>query len=86
MKKFPIACFTAIGVFLVLMGFLFFPEAKNMNNTILIVCGGYTLICLLFLFFQLYAFVKSHTDYHEEVEAIKFNVSGGVVNPCMIYP
>ena len=74
MKKIPAASFMAIGVFLVCMAFLFFPERNNMDNTILIVCGSYSLICLLFLFFQLYAFVKAHTEYHEEVEAIKYKV------------
>lgn len=74
MKKSPIASITTIVVFLVLAGLLFYPEAKNMNTTILLVCGAYTLVCLLFLFFQLYAFVKAHTDYEEEVEAIKYKV------------
>jgi len=74
MKRLPVASITSIGVFVVCMAFLFLPERANMDNTILLVCGGYGLVCLLFLFFQLYAFVKAHTEYHEEVEAIKYKV------------
>ena len=74
MKKFPLASVTAIGVFIVCMSFLFLPEGRNMNKTIMLVCGLYGSVCLLFLFFQLYAFVKAHTEYDEGVESIKYKV------------
>jgi hypothetical protein len=51
-----------------------FLPGKEINNTGIIITAGYALICFAFLIFQLYAFVRAHTDYNEEVENIKYRV------------
>lgn len=74
MKKYPIASLTAIAVFIICLIALFLPNSGEMTSAGAIICAAYAIVCLLFLFFQLYAFVKSHTDYDEETERIKYRV------------
>ncbi len=74
LKKYPIASLTAIAVFIICLIALFLPNSGEMTGAGVIICAGYAIVCLLFLFFQLYAFVKSHTDYDEETESIKYRV------------
>lgn len=56
------------------MAGLFLPQYANLDNGLFIICIGYGLVCLFFLFFQLYAFVKVHTNYDEDIEKIKYQV------------
>jgi len=74
LKKYPIASLTALGVFLVCMLALFLPESGEMNSVGILISAGYAFVCLLFLIFQLYAFVRAHTDYDEATENIKYRV------------
>ena len=74
MKKYPISALTAIGVFLICMLAIFLPKGGEMDNTGLFICAVYAFVCFAFLIFQLYAFVRAHTDYDEETESIKYRV------------
>ena len=74
LRKYPIASLTAIAVFIICMVALFLPNSGEMTSVGAIICAGYAIVCLLFLFFQLYAFVKSHTEYDEATESIKYRV------------
>lgn len=64
----------AISVFITGMIFLFVHEKTTMNNKMMVICGLYSLVCLLFLFFQLYAFISVHLGYDEDLEKIKYQV------------
>jgi hypothetical protein len=74
LKKYPIASLTAIAVFIICLLGIFLPEGGEMSTAGAIICAGYAVICLMFLLFQLYAFVRAHTDYDEESEKIKYRV------------
>lgn len=64
----------SIGVFILGMGFLFLHEKASLNKMMFAICGAYSLICLLFLLFQLYAFAHVHMEYDEDVEKVKYQV------------
>lgn len=74
MKKYPVASLTAIAVFIICLLGIFLPEGGDMSGAGVVICAGYAIICLLFLIFQLYAFVRAHTDYDEATENIKYRV------------
>lgn len=66
--------FIAIGVFILGMIVLFIYEKSSINGMMLFICGIYALTCLLFLLFQMYAFIRAHIEYDEDVERIKYRV------------
>ncbi|MGB0452288.1 MAG: hypothetical protein ACPGJV_01135 [Bacteriovoracaceae bacterium] len=66
--------FIALTVFCTCVSIIYVTDKENMNASIYLVSGIYSFICLSFLLFQLYAFVKAHTDYDEDVEDIKYAV------------
>lgn len=72
--KYKLPSFIAIGVFLTCMFALFIPEAGNMNKVIFLTTLGYGMVCIFFLIFQLWAFVKAHAEYDEPTEKIKYKV------------
>jgi peptidoglycan biosynthesis protein MviN/MurJ (putative lipid II flippase) len=73
-KKFLAPAFTALTVFVLSMIALFFEFYDDMNTMVLAICLGYAFLCLVFLIFQLYAFIRAHMDYDEEVEMVKYQV------------
>lgn len=73
-NQYKLPSYIAIGVFITCMLALFIPEAGNMNWTIFTICLIYGIVCVLFLIFQLFAFVKAHSEYDEDVEKVKYKV------------
>jgi len=67
--------YIAISVFLICMAALW-PGVNQENDwsAMYVIAGLYTVICLGFLLFQLYAFAHSHLVYDDEVEEIKMQV------------
>ena len=74
MKNFRLPSYIAIGVFITCMAALFIPEAGQMNKIIFLTTLGYGLVCIVFLGFQLWAFMKAHAEYDEKTEDIKYRV------------
>jgi predicted ferric reductase len=74
MNRYLTPAITAIAVFILCISILFAEQKDTMSSVILYVCLSYALVCLLFLVFQIFAFVKAHTDYDEEVEDVKYQV------------
>ena len=74
MNRYLTPAITAIAIFMLCMAILFVEQKNQMDSVILSVCLAYAVICLLFLIFQIIAFVKAHTDYDEEVENVKYKV------------
>ncbi len=74
MNRYLTPAITAIAVFMLCIAILIVEQKDNMNSVILYVCLGYAVVCLFFLIFQIFAFVKAHTDYDEEVEDVKYQV------------
>lgn len=74
MNRYLTPAITSIAVFLLCISILFVEQKSKMNSVVLYVCLGYALLCLFFLFFQIYAFFKAHTDYDPEVEEAKYQV------------
>ncbi len=74
MNKYITPSITAITVFILCMAILLVEQKDTMDGVILYTCLGYAVVCLLFLFFQMLAFVRAHADYDEEVERVKYQV------------
>lgn len=74
MNRYLTPAITSIAVFMLCISILFVEQKNTMNSVILYVCLAYALVCLAFLMFQIYAFVKAHTEYDEEVEDVKYQV------------
>lgn len=74
MNKYLTPAIVSISVFLLCISILFNNQKNNMNAVVLYVCLGYAGLCLLFLIFQVVAFVRAHTHYDEEVENVKYQV------------
>ena len=72
--RYKLPSYIAIGVFLTCMLALFIPELDNMNQVIFMTTLGYGLVCIVFLFFQLWAFVRAHAEYDESIEEVKYKV------------
>ena len=64
----------AVAVFSISMIFLWVVHASEMNPSLVILGGGYALICFVFLIFQIIAFTRAHIVYDEDVEEIKMKV------------
>ncbi len=73
-KMFKVPLLIAISVFSVSMIFLWVVHFAEMNKSIIIIGGGYAVMCFVFLIFQIAAFVRSHVIYDEDVEGIKLKV------------
>lgn len=74
MNKYLTPAITSISVFLLCISILFVEQRDTMSSIVLYVCLAYALVCILFLVFQVIAFIKAHTDYDEEVEDVKYDV------------
>ena len=74
MNRYITPSITAITVFILCMAILLAEQKSTMDSVILYTCLGYALVCLLFLVFQMLAFVRAHTDYDEEAENVKYQV------------
>lgn len=74
MNRYLTPAVTSIAVFMLCMAILFTEKKGQMDSIILYVCLGYAIVCLLFLIFQVVAFIKAHTHYDEEIEDIKYDV------------
>lgn len=74
MNRYLTPAIMAIAIFMLCIAILFVEQKNQMDGMILYVCLAYAVICLLFLIFQIIAFVKAHTDYDEEVENVKYKV------------
>jgi membrane-associated HD superfamily phosphohydrolase len=73
-KMYKLPLLIAISIFSISMIFLWVIHYSEMNKSIIIIGGGYALMCLVFLIFQIFAFVRAHIIYDEDVEGIKFKV------------
>ena len=73
-KVYRLPLFIALGVFCVSMLFLWVGHIHEVNQVLAFVGASYALICFAFLVFQIYAFVKAHVDYNEDVEKVKYDV------------
>ena len=74
MNKYLTPSIVSITIFLFCISVLFLEQKDVMSSVILYVCFGYALLCLFFLFFQIYAFIKAHVDYDEDIENVKYQV------------
>ncbi|MFZ8934913.1 MAG: hypothetical protein ACO20H_09585 [Bacteriovoracaceae bacterium] len=72
--RYKLPSYIAIGVFVVCMLALFIPEFGSMNKVIFATTLGYGFVCILFLGFQLWAFIKAHSEYDESTEQVKYRV------------
>jgi hypothetical protein len=70
--KLPLILGTAI--FSLSMIVLWVVQTNELNKSMMIVGGGYAILCFAFLVFQIAAFVRSHVVYDEDVESIKLKV------------
>lgn len=73
-KFFKVPLLIAISVFSISMVFLWVVHYSEMNKSIVIIGGGYALMCFTFLVFQIAAFVRAHIVYDEDIEGIKMKV------------
>ena len=73
-KMYKLPLIIAISVFSLSMVFLWVVHFAEMNKSIIIIGGGYALMCFVFLVFQIAAFVRAHVIYDEDVEGIKMRV------------
>ena len=73
MNRYLTPAIVSIAVFMLCISILFVEQKNQMNSIILYVCLGYAVVCLLFLIFQIIAFIKAHTDYDEEVRRCKIS-------------
>jgi hypothetical protein len=73
-KMIKLPLLIAISTFSISMIFLWVIHYSEMNKTIILVGGGYALMCFAFLVFQIMAFVRAHIIYDEDVEGIKMKV------------
>ena len=74
MNRYLTPSITAIAIFMFCIAVLLVEQKNHMDSVILYVCLGYAIVCLLFLIFQIVAFVKAHAEYDEEVEDVKYQV------------
>ena len=72
MYKLPLLI--GVSVFSISMIFLWVVHYSEMNKSIIIIGGGYALMCMMFLVFQIVAFVRAHIIYDEDIEGIKLKV------------
>lgn len=73
-RMFKLPLIIAVSVFSISMIFLWVVHYSEMNRSIVLIGGGYAVMCLVFLVFQIMAFVRAHIVYDEDVEGIKFKV------------
>lgn len=73
-RFFKVPLLIAVSVFSISMIFLWVVHYSEMNKSIIIIGGGYALMCFAFLVFQIAAFVRAHIVYDEDVEGIKMKV------------
>lgn len=73
-KFYKVPLLIAVSVFSISMIFLWVVHYSEMNKSIIIIGGGYALMCFGFLVFQIAAFVRAHIVYDEDVEGIKMKV------------
>jgi hypothetical protein len=73
-KFFKVPLLIAVSVFSLSMIFLWVVHYSEMNKSIVLIGGGYALLCFAFLAFQIIAFVRAHIVYVEDVEGIKMKV------------
>ena len=73
-KIFRIPLLIAISVFSLSMVLLWATHVGEINKTIMYVGITYASVCFLFLVFQIYAFVRSHLVYDEDIEEVKMKV------------
>lgn len=71
---FKVPLLIATAVFSISMVFLWVVHYSEMNKSIIIIGGGYALMCFAFLIFQIAAFVRAHVVYDEDIEGIKMKV------------
>ena len=74
MNKYLTPAITSITVFLLCIAILMVEQRNTMDAFVLYTCLGYALLCLLFLLFQMVAFIQAHIHYDEEIEDIKYRV------------
>jgi len=63
-----------VAIFSLCMVLIWAGSAGQMNNAIAWTGGIYAVVCFLFLIFQIYAFLRTHLVYDEDVENVKFKV------------
>jgi len=73
-KFFKVPLLIAAAVFSISMIFLWVVHYSEMNKAIIIIGGGYAVMCFAFLIFQIAAFVRAHVVYDEDIEGIKMKV------------
>lgn len=71
---FKVPLLIATAVFSISMIFLWVVHYSEMNKSIIFIGGGYAIICFAFLIFQIFAFVRAHVIYDEDIEGIKMKV------------
>ncbi len=64
----------AISAFSLSMVLLWATHVGEINRMIMVVGISYASICFLFLVFQIWAFVRSHLVYDEDIEEVKMKV------------
>jgi hypothetical protein len=64
----------AISAFSLSMVLLWATHVGEINHMIMVVGISYASICFLFLVFQIWAFVRSHLVYDEDIEEVKMRV------------
>ncbi len=64
----------AAAAFSLSMVLLWATHVGEINRTIMLVGISYASVCLVFLVFQVWAFVRSHLVYDEDVEGVKMKV------------
>lgn len=74
MNRYLTPAIISITVFLFCTSILFVEQKNTMDSVVLYVCLAYALLCLAFLIFQIYAFIKAHVEYDEDAELIKYRV------------
>ncbi len=73
-KFYKLPLLIAVSVFSISMIFLWVVHYSEMNKSIILIGGGYAIMCFAFLAFQIAAFVRAHVVYDEDVESIKMKV------------
>lgn len=74
-KKFYITpLIIAFCVFVLMFLAIIIPYHKDRDNIIWLFCWVYGFVCLSFLIFQLYAFIRSHLVYDHNIEDVKYKV------------
>lgn len=74
MNRYLTPAIVSITVFLFCVSVLMIEQKDKMNSIILYTCLGYAMVCLFFLIFQIFAFIRAHAEYDEEVEDVKYQV------------